>query len=118
MTPYVRLYNFPAVYPLSNQSPTCHGSSSRWANRNSIKYLLARGRAFFSFATSPSFLVMAGRFVEIAKKMAEEDGAKALILGCTELPLLFEGRSLPVPVLDTMELHIQALINAILEDPA
>ena len=58
------------------------------------------------------------RFVEIAEKMAEEDGAETLILGCTELPLLFQHRSLPVPVLDTVKLHIQALLNAILEDPA
>ena len=58
------------------------------------------------------------RFVEIAEKMAEEDGAETLILGCTELPLLFQHHSLPVPVLDTVKLHIQALLNAILEDPA
>lgn len=58
----------------------------------------------------------ARRFIEIAETMVQTQHAEAIVLGCTELPLLFEGRQLSVPVLDTMELHIQALVRAILEE--
>ena len=40
-------------------------------------------------------------------------GAQAAVLGCTELPLLV--RNAEVPVLDTTELHIQAIARAALE---
>lgn len=56
------------------------------------------------------------RFIEIIEKMAEKEKIEAVILGCTELPLLFDNQKLPVPVLDTMQLHIQALINTILDE--
>lgn len=52
-------------------------------------------------------------FVEEMSKIQNID---AVILGCTELPLIFEGRNLSIPSLDTMQLHIQALIHAILEE--
>lgn len=52
-------------------------------------------------------------FVEEMSKIQNID---AVILGCTELPLIFEGRNLSIPSLDTMQLHIQALIQAILEE--
>lgn len=35
-------------------------------------------------------------------------GAEGMILGCTELPILLEGRTTPVPGLDTLELHAEA----------
>ena len=41
---------------------------------------------------------------------------KAVILGCTELPLLFTGRRAAVPLLDTMQIHIDTLITTIMED--
>lgn len=41
---------------------------------------------------------------------------KAGILGCTELLLLFEGRSTPVPLLDTIQIHIRALVDAVMEE--
>ncbi|WKX27993.1 aspartate/glutamate racemase family protein [Tatumella ptyseos] len=52
-------------------------------------------------------------FIAIIKRMAEEQGIEAIILGCTELPLLFDGISLPVTPLDTVEIHIDALFNAL-----
>ena len=54
-------------------------------------------------------------FIEIAEKMVREQGIEALVLGCTELPLLFNGRTLSIPTLDTMQLHIQALVNTVFE---
>jgi aspartate racemase len=35
-------------------------------------------------------------------------GAQAVILGCTELPLLLAGSPAPVPWLDTLEIHVRA----------
>jgi len=41
-------------------------------------------------------------------------GADAVVLGCTELPLLVERGDLPVPVLDTTTLHADAALRAAL----
>lgn len=51
----------------------------------------------------------------IARRLIREEDAGAIILGCTELPLLFQNQTLPVPVIDTMQLHISALVDAIIE---
>ena len=47
--------------------------------------------------------------VRIIRRMVEEDGIQAIILGCTELPLALDDRICPVPCLDTMKIHVQAL---------
>ena len=47
--------------------------------------------------------------------MAREDGIEAILLGCTEIPLIFAGLESPVPVLDTMRIHIAALIDEIMK---
>ncbi|MCM1122247.1 MAG: amino acid racemase [Eubacterium sp.] len=54
-------------------------------------------------------------FQEIIKRMQQENGIEAIILGCTELPLLLNDEVSPVPCLDTMKIHIQRLIDLILE---
>jgi aspartate racemase len=52
----------------------------------------------------------------IARRMQREDGIEALVLGCTELPMLLaDGTKPPLPCLDTMAIHIQALIEEILK---
>ena len=38
-------------------------------------------------------------------------GAEALVLGCTELPLLFSGLRVRVPVVDSLEEHVEALLR-------
>ena len=43
--------------------------------------------------------------------LCSEESAEAVIMGCTELPLLYAGEKLPVPVFDTMECHIQGIID-------
>jgi len=53
------------------------------------------------------------KFIAIIERMAEEQGIEAIILGCTELPLLFEGINLPVTPLDTVDIHIDALFTAL-----
>lgn len=55
-------------------------------------------------------------FMKIVQRMKDEHGIQAVILGCTELPLLFKGSSTPVDCLDTMQIHVQTLVNMIIED--
>lgn len=50
-------------------------------------------------------------FLKIINKMITEQKIEAVILGCTELPLLFKGVDMPVEVLDTMKIHIDAIVN-------
>lgn len=54
-------------------------------------------------------------FQKIIRRMAEEEGIEAIILGCTELPLLLNDEVSPVPCLDTMKIHIRHLIDRIVE---
>ena len=50
-------------------------------------------------------------FRKIAERMIAEEGIQAVVLGCTELPLIFSTIELPVPYLDVMHIHIDALID-------
>ncbi len=52
-------------------------------------------------------------FQTIIERMKKEDGIEAIILGCTELPLLLNDEVSPVPCLDTMKIHIQTLVDMI-----
>lgn len=52
-------------------------------------------------------------FQEIIKRMKAKNGIEAIILGCTELPLILNDEVSPVPCLDTMQIHINALIDMI-----
>ena len=50
-------------------------------------------------------------FQQIITKMKSTHGIQAVILGCTELPLLLNSQNCPVDCLDSVELHIQKLIK-------
>lgn len=50
-------------------------------------------------------------FQKIIIKMAEENGIEAVILGCTELPLLLNTDNCPVPCLDSVDIHINEIIR-------
>lgn len=52
-------------------------------------------------------------FQKILERMKEDDGIEAVILGCTELPLLLNDKVSPVPCLDTMKIHVKALVDRI-----
>lgn len=54
-------------------------------------------------------------FQQIIKRMMEEEGIEAIILGCTELPLLLNDEVSLIPCLDTMKIHIKRLIDWIVE---
>jgi aspartate racemase len=43
-------------------------------------------------------------------------GAKGVILGCTEIELLISAADSPVPVFPTSRLHVEAAVNAALQD--
>ncbi len=52
--------------------------------------------------------------LQIAGRMVAELNADALVLGCTELPLIIKPDDLAVPLLDTTEIHIEASLNYML----
>lgn len=54
------------------------------------------------------------RMAEITARLAEE-GAEAVVLGCTELPLILTPEECPLPILDTMALHAAAAVNEALD---
>lgn len=54
------------------------------------------------------------QFKTIISRMRDEEGIEAIVLGCTELPLLLNSKVSPVTCLDTMKIHINAIIDAIL----
>lgn len=51
------------------------------------------------------------RFGRLVAEGAEH-GADCVILGCTELPMLAERLELPIPAIDTLQIHIDALVDA------
>lgn len=53
------------------------------------------------------------QMLEIVERMQTEDNIEAIVLGCTELPLIFNNMVLAIPTLDTLEIHIKQLIKAI-----
>ena len=55
-------------------------------------------------------------FQSIIKRMQAEDGIEAVILGCTELPLLLDEENCPVSCLDSVEIHINELIKVAMAD--
>lgn len=55
-------------------------------------------------------------FKRIISRMQTEEHIEAVILGCTELPLLLNDQVSPVPCLDTMKIHIQDIIDEILSE--
>jgi aspartate racemase len=52
--------------------------------------------------------------LQIAGRIIAEKNADALILGCTELPLIIKEQDLDVLVLDTTQIHIDAIVDCLL----
>ena len=50
-------------------------------------------------------------FISIIEKIKKKQGIQAVILGCTELPLLLNKDNCPVDCLDSVEIHLQKLID-------
>ncbi|MDR3588133.1 MAG: amino acid racemase [Negativicutes bacterium] len=52
--------------------------------------------------------------LEIATRMLAENKADALVLGCTELPLIIKENDLDTVLLDTTRIHIDAIVSYLL----
>ena len=55
-------------------------------------------------------------FCEIAERLVSEEKVQAIVLGCTELPMILNDELLSVPCLDVMQIHIEKLISMIMEN--
>jgi aspartate racemase len=47
----------------------------------------------------------------IVKRMREHDEIEALILGCTELPLILQKDEFGIPFLNTTAIHVESIVN-------
>jgi aspartate racemase len=50
-------------------------------------------------------------YVRIINRLADEEGAEGVILGCTEIPLLVHQGDVKVPVFDTTRIHAEAAVD-------
>lgn len=53
--------------------------------------------------------------VKIIADMKDRAGIEQIVLGCTELPLILSDATSPVPCLDTVAIHVAALIEEIVK---
>ncbi|MFM7403219.1 MAG: aspartate/glutamate racemase family protein [Erythrobacter sp.] len=51
------------------------------------------------------------RFVRIARELCDQ-GAQSVVLACTEIPLVIGARDVPVPVIDTVQVHCAAILSS------
>ena len=50
-------------------------------------------------------------YFQSAVEELKQEGAQAVILGCTEITMACDPASMPLPIFDTTELHVRAAIN-------
>lgn len=50
-------------------------------------------------------------FQDIITKMHDSHGIEAVVLGCTELPLLLNSDNCPLPCLDSVDIHLETMIR-------
>lgn len=51
------------------------------------------------------------RMIDLAEKYIGEYNADALLLGCTEIPLMIKPGDVSVPVIDTAKVHVKAIFD-------
>jgi aspartate racemase len=51
------------------------------------------------------------RMIDISEKYIRKHSCDALLLGCTEIPLMIKENDISVPVINTMQVHIDAIIK-------
>lgn len=54
------------------------------------------------------------RILALAKRALRENGADALVLGCTELPLIIKEGDLDTVLIDTARVHVRAILRELL----
>lgn len=53
------------------------------------------------------------KILEISERLLTKQNADALILGCTELPLIIKENDLDTLILNTTQIHIESIVNSI-----
>ena len=53
--------------------------------------------------------------MKIVNRMIEEDRVEAVVLGCTELPLILKETDYEVPLFNTVQIHVQGIIAEIMK---
>lgn len=59
---------------------------------------------------------MEHNFHAITERIIQDENVDTIILGRTELPLIFKGFDLSVPCLNVMQVHIDSLIDLIMSE--
>ena len=54
--------------------------------------------------------------LQIANDIILSQQSDAVILGCTELPLMIKAGDLPVPLVNTLDVHVNAILDYLLKD--
>jgi len=54
--------------------------------------------------------------LSIAEVLIQEHQADALVLGCTEFPLMIQESDVSIKVLNSMQIHMQAIIRKLTEE--
>jgi aspartate racemase len=57
-------------------------------------------------------------FQRVLSRMKDDDGCDAVILGCTEIPLILDDSNSPLPTLDSTRLLARAALRRAVEEPA
>lgn len=55
-------------------------------------------------------------FERITGEMIEQHGLDTVILGCTELPMILSDEDFSIPFLDTMQIHVQKIVDFMFEE--
>ena len=66
--------------------------------------------------TQGKFTEESRNFFRTQMKYLRENGAEGIILGCTELPLIFKQEEFDFPLFSTTDLHIQNAVDFILKE--
>ncbi|MFG6115713.1 aspartate/glutamate racemase family protein [Halobacillus sp. MO56] len=55
-------------------------------------------------------------FIRVINQMIEEFGIDGLILGCTELPMILKEGDVAIPLINTMEIHVDKMVEHMFSD--
>ncbi|PRX44366.1 aspartate/glutamate racemase family protein [Salegentibacter salegens] len=109
---------------LLGTKPTMKGSflHGRLAEKHQIETLVPAQEHIDETHRFISEELTQGKFTDAAKdfyleqmQLLKDRGAEAIILGCTELPMLIKEKDTKIPILDTTQLHAQLATEFILK---
>lgn len=55
-------------------------------------------------------------FLTIINRLIEKEELDGIILGCTELPMILQDRDINIPFLNTTDIHVDKMIEAVFQD--